>query len=180
MHQDVYQPTWKMFVFTENVTLENGPFNYVYGSNQATKRKLQWLYDRSKHFVHMVGGENDGATRHINSTAWRLGPDKNKYWCTDSHECLSNSYWSQQRDLMTRYGFQKPSPVEVQGGTMILADTSGLHFRGIGAHGGKRANMAQIVVECSDGHTSKEENLGTGGQIVIRRPWGACLEERTC
>lgn len=47
LHSDTFHPTMKAWIFLDDVSLENGPFNYVKGSNKLTWQRLKWEYKKS-------------------------------------------------------------------------------------------------------------------------------------
>ena len=146
MHIDQIVPMFKVFIFLENVTLENGPFHFVPSSHRASYGKLKWLWDRTRHLVPEspnVGGSH----RHVNLTMirgrTREEPPVGQRWCTRPTKCLEQCYEEQQADLNATYYFDRPKPFLVQAGTMIVADTSGFHFRGYGVARLRRALLAR-------------------------------------
>jgi hypothetical protein len=165
LHVDVFMPNVKFMVFAEDVVvLERGPFHYVRGSHRLTAGKARWVWDRSAQYARSSGG----ATRHINSTAEalrlpaRLVPVGQR-WCSASAACLNASYHEQQRDLQERYGFPPPQPQLVRAGTLLVADTSGFHFRGLGPQGGARSRMSYIWHRCGG-------DAAGGGGMGVREP----------
>ena len=47
LHRDTFQPAIKFWYFVEEVTLAEGPFEYVIGSHLLTPARLRWEYRRS-------------------------------------------------------------------------------------------------------------------------------------
>ena len=66
----------------------------------------------------------------------------NARWCTSPTSCLEAAYQYQQDDLQATYGFPRPLPMTVKAGSMIVADTSGFHFRGYETKYTVRAQMS--------------------------------------
>ena len=64
-------------------------------------------------------------------------------WCHDTSDCLNRVYLEQQRSIQ-RAGFGRPEALTVPAGTMIIADTTGFHFRGLGKDGEARSLMGCI------------------------------------
>jgi hypothetical protein len=54
------------------------------------------------------------------------------------------AFAAQQADLVERYDFQLPVPMTVPAGTLVLADTTGFHMRGIASAGTARALMGLL------------------------------------
>lgn len=46
-HRDTFQPALKMWYFTEDVTADNGPFEFIPLSHQMGKKRLAWEYQQS-------------------------------------------------------------------------------------------------------------------------------------
>jgi len=46
LHTDTFFPTIKVWIF-ENVTIEQGPFEYIPGSNKNTEEKLRWIHNNA-------------------------------------------------------------------------------------------------------------------------------------
>ena len=130
MHIDQLMPTWKIFIFLEPVTLERGPFHYVRGSHAASLRKLRWLFERTN-----VSSDKrtECSPRHV----------ARSQWCSSSPECLRRVFRAQQHDLK-RHGFHATEPLTVDAGTLVLADTSGFHSRGLGPAGQRRTLMGAV------------------------------------
>lgn len=61
MHVETHIPTWKAFLFLEDVSMKNGkgPFHYVPGSHKVDLKKYAWLYQRTKHVVPVISGVNE-------------------------------------------------------------------------------------------------------------------------
>ena len=141
-------PNIKSFVFTQPTVLETGPFHFVMDSHEVSAAKAKWIYDRSRTFTSIQAMEGiSSALRHVDTTQNRTDGG----WCHASRDCLKASYAWQQRDLIERYGFSRPKPILVEAGTLVVADTSGLHFRGLGRAGGKRASMGMLYEGCGRG-----------------------------
>ena len=130
LHIDQVMPTWKVFVFLEPVTVERGPFHFVRGSQRTTFGKLRWLFERTN---TSTSADYIGSPRHM--------PLED--WCHDTSECLNRVYLEQQRSIQ-RAGFARPEALTVPAGTMIIADTTGFHFRGLGKDGEARSLMGCI------------------------------------
>jgi hypothetical protein len=47
LHRDTFQPAVKFWYFLEDVTLAQGPLEYVIGSHLLTPARLRWEYERS-------------------------------------------------------------------------------------------------------------------------------------
>ena len=149
LHIDVFMPNVKFMVFMERTTIDAGPFHFVLGSHSASESKARWLFERTRHLTQR--GQVVGAFRHVNTSATAASSAGG--WCSQTRPCLEAAYAWQQRDLAESYGFPRPMPVIVEPGTLIIADTSAFHFRGIGVAGHRRARMGRLVYGC--GRTRK-------------------------
>eukprot|EP00470_Lotharella_oceanica_P014370 CAMPEP_0170196584 /NCGR_PEP_ID=MMETSP0040_2-20121228/64283_1 /TAXON_ID=641309 /ORGANISM="Lotharella oceanica, Strain CCMP622" /LENGTH=133 /DNA_ID=CAMNT_0010446029 /DNA_START=1 /DNA_END=402 /DNA_ORIENTATION=- len=45
MHVDTFHAAYKIWIYQNETTPEQGPLNFVRGSHRNTKGKLQWLYN---------------------------------------------------------------------------------------------------------------------------------------
>jgi len=164
LHVDVYMPNVKFMVYTEPTRIETGPFHFVRGSHKATAAKARWLFERTFEHTQLLvhQGQAEGAFRHVNRSA--VGG-----WCTRTRDCLESVYGWQQQDLAERFGFQMPEPLLVDAGTLVVADTSGFHFRGLGLAGTRRTRMGNLAYGC--GRHSR--NLGSIPNVP-RAPVLAC------
>lgn len=170
-HQDMISPIFKFFIFVENVTLANGPFYIVPGSHHASAAKLRWLWDRTRHLnmSRMPAGSAPnaaehtyGALRHVNLGAEGPTPQceltrncpcggacpkpgDGEGWCYASTACLEAAYSGQLSHMQAEYGFAPPLPVTVEAGTLIIADTSALHWRGYQRARTHRALQADLL-----------------------------------
>ena len=148
LHVDVFMPNIKFMVFAERTRVETGPFQFVLGSHTASAAKARWLFERTR---HRTDGGQIGAFRHVNmSSQSPMGG-----WCSASPSCLRTSYEWQQRDLADSYSFPRPMPIIVEAGTLVVADTSAFHFRGLGVAGERRALMGKLVLRCAYKRTKK-------------------------
>lgn len=145
LHVDVYMPNVKFMVFAEPTSIETGPFHFVLGSHRPTLTKARWLFERTRNLTR-PSQQGGGAFRHVNESAEALGQPGG--WCHSTRDCLSAAYHWQQRDLADRYGYPLPTPLIVEAGTLIIADTSAFHFRGLGVAGHRRARMGNLVYRC--------------------------------
>jgi len=135
MHVDTYNPTWKVWVFA-HTTLREGPFHFVYGSHRNTEGRLRWLYDRTFNSSGARGGKSL-KKRKLNHGPFR---DETHGW-QDSirfvgFDPAAPVNKTSAADLR-RYGFAQPTPIVTppRGLTLVVADTSALHYRGVPQRG---------------------------------------------
>ena len=173
MHVDAYNPTWKVWIFA-HTTMKEGPFHYVFGSHRNTEGKLRWLYDRTRELRSHAALVNitRGGTGRLNHGPYRdeTHPFQGSLRFLDFDPARPIETTS-AADLQ-RYGFRQPTPVVTPPGglTLVIADTSGLHYRGL-PKGGAHARSA-----------SRLNSLGGGcGYCIPRKnPFYCALRESAC
>ncbi len=99
-HSDTFHPTMKAWLFVEEVSDANGPFNYVPGSNRLTWKRLKWEYKQS------VEGKDL----------------KNPY-------ARRGSLRASEAEL-AELDLPKPKALKVPANTLVMANTHGFHCRG--------------------------------------------------
>lgn len=109
LHRDTFHSTVKLWLFLDEVRLEDGPFEWVYGSHRADRRRLAW--------EHRVALESSSGTRTSRSGG--------------------GSFRIQEAEL-AELGLDAPKPVPVKANTLILADVRGFHRRGLARAGAER------------------------------------------
>lgn len=100
LHADTFQPTMKAWLFLDDVSEDNGPFTYVPGSHRVTWKRLKYEYHRSIAEAR----------------------------ATDSYSARG-SFRFEDEDLAA-LGLPAPQAFAVTRGTLVVADTVGLHRRG--------------------------------------------------
>lgn len=108
LHSDTFHPNMKFWFFLDDVSLENGPFNYVPSSNQLTPERLAWEYQTSQH-----------ACQHADSYSAR------------------GSFRFETSDL-AQLKLPAPKAFVVKKNTLLIADTFGIHARGQAQAGSTR------------------------------------------
>ena len=84
-------------------------------------------------------------------------------WCFAPSSCVRTAFADQIADLHRAYGdFPPASPLLVKAGTLILADTSGFHFRGLGPPNTRRARRGGIMLDHGGGGPSRPRGGGSG------------------
>jgi hypothetical protein len=99
-HRDTFHPTIKAWLFIDDVTSESGPFTYVPGSHRLTARRLRWEYARSLVARNLSDGHSE-----------------------------DGSFRATEEDIVT-LGSSDPVRFAVPANTLVVADTSGIHWRG--------------------------------------------------
>lgn len=100
LHSDTFHPTMKAWLFLDDVSEENGPFNYVVGSHKLTWKRLKWEYRRSI----IAKNINDGYSE-------------------------KGSFRAMQEDL-DLLGYGEVKPLKVNKNSLVIANTYGFHCRG--------------------------------------------------
>ncbi len=100
LHSDTFHATMKAWLFMDDVSDQNGPLNYVAGSQRLTLKRLKWEYQNS-----IKGSELD------NSYAAR------------------GSLRVREEDLPAM-GLPQPMAFNVPANTLVIANTNGFHCRG--------------------------------------------------
>lgn len=100
LHTDTFHPTMKCWYFLEDVSIEQGPFNYVVGSQRLTWKLLKWHYNMSIHAKDVAN---------------------------NLHARGSMRFTPADLDVL---GLDKPRKFNVQKNTLILANVFGMHKRG--------------------------------------------------
>ena len=118
MHVDTFAAAIKVWVFDAGVTTEHAPLNYVRGSHRNTRGKMKWLH------------------------AYSLPPAKEALQ-EPSFRLLGSPTAAELASEFVRGAQQNRSemlPLPGARQTLVIADTSGLHHRGIGVVGRTRTS----------------------------------------
>lgn len=75
LHRDTFQPAIKFWYFLEEVTLAEGPLEYVIGSHLLTPARLRWEYRRSVEASRRGSGDTGGSFRIDEQVLQSLGLD---------------------------------------------------------------------------------------------------------
>mmetsp|Transcript_65 Transcript_65/g.103 ORF Transcript_65/g.103 Transcript_65/m.103 type:complete len:1250 (+) Transcript_65:58-3807(+) len=118
LHQDTFHQSVKMWVYDSSLQLQDGPLHYVFGSHRHTKEKLQWIFQRTAH--------------HVKDTL----VEPSLRFRSDSQESSFNL-------TLESLGFAEAPilPLPQSQKTLVIADTSGLHRRGLATPGRVRVAM---------------------------------------
>ena len=76
LHKDTFHPTFKWWYFLRDVRHDNGPFNYIPGSNKLTFKRLCLEYKRSL----------DAAYSNRKTGSFRFNPEEIKYLGLDNRK----------------------------------------------------------------------------------------------
>ena len=137
MHVDAVGPIWKGFAFLECNSTQ-GPLHFVNGSHAPNLGKLRWLFQRTERFIARIPKPTSvqyaRTGPYLEETHGR-GADAIRFLGFDPVVGVSSAI---ANDL-GKYGFRRPTPLLTERGiTLVIADTSGLHYRGYAQPGAQR------------------------------------------
>jgi len=175
MHVDTYQPTWKVFVFFGGTSPASGPFHYVKGTHSHNVWKLKWLHERTRSLKKEEDLMNSITTSpklaNVGCGYGSMRPFVDhalgSAFCTSirylGYSPRAGSEWFDQQNMT------QPTAFTVDGTSqnisVVIADTSGFHFRGYAPQGAKRTS-ARLA----------ESGGGCGGCIARKNPFYCRLE----
>ena len=111
LHSDTFHPTVKAWIYLDDVTEENGPYNYVRGSNRLTWERVKWEYNKS------LDAKNS----------------KDAY-------TQKGSFRANENDLK-ELGLPEPQAITAKKNTLVIANTYGFHKRGEAQDGTTRLSL---------------------------------------
>ena len=127
IHMDRAHPTIKWFLYTNNVSAKNGAFCYSKGSHVPTKEKLQFLYK-----ISCMTHKNKEINQHLDKHA--LGAIR-----------VAKNNKIMETKMIEQMKFEPCNPLEYDSYTLIIADTSGFHKRGVINKGEKRTVLLNQI-----------------------------------
>lgn len=113
LHMDRPYPTIKWFLYLNDVTEKNGAFSYVPKSHIPTKEKLQFLYK-----ISCMGKKSPELEQHLDGG--HLGAIR-----------VSKDNINMEKKYIQEMNFESLKSLEYNKMTLIIADTTGFHKRGI-------------------------------------------------
>ena len=150
LHVDTFAPSWKVWLYAEDIKDEHGPLTYVSGSHAASLPKLRFLYRASvdpttdgassygSFRMGLYGGLGIGLTTEKERTAYE---DERK----KMQEDMKDSMFLRDQDGVWKccgcdddertYGMPARQGINGKKMTLVVADVSGLHARGLSAKG---------------------------------------------
>jgi hypothetical protein len=111
LHSDTFHPTVKAWFYLEDVDADANPLTYVPGSHVANRRRLAW----ERRVSISAAGSSEPLTA------------EGSLRVTEAE--------------VSRMGYPAPVPLSVGANTLIVADTSGFHKRGISAEQTMRVSI---------------------------------------
>lgn len=143
-HMDTFHPTLKYWITLSDWTSESGPLEYWIKSNSSNKSYAEFYSHLILRNFNSKTLSNFSLTTDRSKKAWKM------LTLNGSPRCKNNEEFTK---IAEKYGFNKNNKYSsiVPSGTLIIADTSGFHRRGIqnvhrGAlHGSIRFNPFGIL-----------------------------------
>eukprot|EP01059_Diplonema_ambulator_P025293 TRINITY_DN4232_c0_g1_i1.p1 TRINITY_DN4232_c0_g1~~TRINITY_DN4232_c0_g1_i1.p1 ORF type:complete len:869 (+),score=173.79 TRINITY_DN4232_c0_g1_i1:109-2607(+) len=120
-HVDTFHSVLKMWVYPSNVTLKEGPLHVLPGTHRNTREKLTWMY-------HATSTNHTPPS--IKEESLRLSQPPSTFGLPAAVPCL---------------------PLPNVNWTIIIADTSSIHFRGYAEEGTTRISLRPIGGENDGG-----------------------------
>jgi len=121
LHSDIFQTSIKIWYYLEDVSLEKGPFSYVYKSHRKNKYMLEWWYKMS---CIACDVNHQDFEKYI----YRDSSDKNNW---DFSPCLKSGATEEEINIeLEKLNLPNITRLDRKQNTLIIADTSGFHGRG--------------------------------------------------
>jgi hypothetical protein len=120
-HSDTFQPTIKCWVYLDDVAINNGPFHFVPKSHIVDENRLRW--------------EKENSLSEEGSELWRQRDGKG-----GSFRVLKDSTVEEEDIFIKNMGYT-PLPMVGKKNSLVVADTFGLHKRGLGDIGTYRSSL---------------------------------------
>lgn len=167
MHVDTFLPSWKVWLF-ERTTAEQGPFHFVVGSHRNSWGKLRWLFERTRDRVRSVEAAGTTTTK-TNEGPWR---DASHGW-QKSIRVEGFDWRRPEDDALGPYGFPAARAVTIEEPSIVIADTSGFHYRGIvrGNRTRRAAKMKRSFMHFQGRAGESTACRDMGGDIPRKNPF---------
>ena len=177
LHVDTFAPSWKVWLYAEDIGEEHGPLTYVRGSHLPSASKLKFLYQASidpaltgassygSFRIGMYGGRNHSTTGRWEQEecanqrpADFTGHVKDAAGVWNCHGCVDNE---RSFGMESRVGIVGPKM------TLVVADVSGLHARGLSKTGKVRRTFV-LHGSANDGGLQRVNPFSYGDRIEVR------------
>lgn len=120
LHSDIFQPSIKIWLYLEDVTLNKGPLSYVIGSHRKSLKVLEWWYKMSC----IACDENH---KDFDKYILRNETDENNW---DFSPCLNSGAKEDKINIeLEKLDLPKITRFSKKENTLIIVDTSGFHGR---------------------------------------------------
>ncbi len=118
-HTDTFQPCFKCWLYLDDVGMDEGPFNFVVGSNKINFRRLSWDYESSlisteKYSYLKKERDSDG------SGSFRI------------NEIAS---YVDEKNQINDLGYREIKSYPSKSNSLLIANPFGFHKRGVGKTG---------------------------------------------
>jgi len=130
LHVDTFHSVVKLWVYPRNVSVADGPLHFVRGSHRSSEGKLRWLFERTR--------ANDPEV--VTEPSLRFD--------------VASSGGVQAAAALRAAGLEEAMPVlplPTAKATILVADTSGLHCRGMAPEGTSREALRPMGAENDGG-----------------------------
>ena len=118
-----------MWVYAHDVTISDGPLHYVKGSHKMTPQKLRWLHKAS---IGLASATAQGHFGDLISPVDGLALSAGSEGIGAEHRTA---------EVLRSLGLPPPTPMVGRRFTLVVADTSGFHCRGIAGAGVNRTSF---------------------------------------
>ncbi len=121
LHSDIFQPSIKIWLYLEDVSLDKGPLSYVMGSHRKNPKVLEWWYKMSCIAC-------DETHKEFETYIYRDSSDKNNW---DFSPCLKSGASEEEINIeLEKLDLPEITRFSKKENTLIIVDTSGFHGRG--------------------------------------------------
>ena len=151
LHVDTFAPAWKVWLYAQDISIKDGPLHYVKGSHLPSENKLRFLYRasidppiygagsygsfRMGQYGHNNSAEESQASiasqRKFKTSNGTITDELEPYEIDEDGVWRCNSCVDDERD----YGMRPRYSIHGQKLSLVIADVSGLHCRGLSVDG---------------------------------------------
>ena len=153
-HIDTFQPSCKLWIYKNDMPLENGPFCYVKGSHRNSKEKLSLLYslstERSRRLLNISNSYEGSTFLNFDDnievlSSQTTNPPPIEEITASFRLKVNDSFKSfdpkEINETLRSFNLNEETPITGEAGTLCLADTSGIHRRFKGLDGSVRHSV---------------------------------------
>ena len=125
-HTDTFQPTFKFWVYIEDITVDQGPLNIISNSHIPTESRLAWDYENS------IISPSDNLWNHRVQSNGQPG----------SFRIYENGSIENEEDELKRLGYNDIIEFDGKKNTLVAANTYAFHRRGLGLPNTERNSLS--------------------------------------
>ena len=125
-HTDTFQPTFKFWIYIEDITMEQGPLNVIPRSHIPTESRLEWDYENS------ILSPADKLWRHRVQSNGVPG----------SFRIYENGTVEDEEKEIKKLGYDNLVMCEGKKNTLVAANTYAFHKRGLGLPNTERNSLS--------------------------------------